>query len=131
MTAATIGKWAVTTDGAPLEEVLSVSGLGKTNDTVEVTNFDSPVGTKEYIAGLAEGSEISIECNYLPAATAQVALVASVDAGGTVAVVMTYATTASTYTFSGVAQGWSVTPATSEQNKISFTLKISGDIAIT
>ena len=130
-TAATIAKWAITTDAAPLEEVLDVSGLGKSNDTIDVTNFDSPAGTKEYIPGLADGSEITIECNYVAAATGQVALVASIDAGSSVAVVMAYATSAATYTFSAAAQGWTISPSTSEQNKISFVLKVSGDITIT
>lgn len=130
-TAANIGKWALTVDAVALEEILSVSGMGQSNDVIEVTNFDSPANTKEYIPGLADGSEISIECNYLPAGTGQLALQASVDAGDSVAVVMTYDTTTATYTFAAAAQGWTINPSISDQNRIEFTLKISGDIAIT
>ncbi len=130
-TAATIGKWTVSTDAANLEEVLSVSGLGKTNDTIEVTNFDSPAGTKEYIPGLADGSEISVECNYIDTATAQAALIASVDAGSSVAVIMTYDATAAVYTFTAAAQSWNIVPSTSDQNRIEFSMKVSGDITIT
>ena len=130
-TLATIGKWAVTIDAAALEEVISVSGLGKTNDTIEVTNFDSDPGTKEYIPGLAEGAEVNIECNYIPAAAGQVALIAAVNAGSNVAVVLTYDTNVKTYTFQAAATSWSVVPSATEQNRIEFTVKISGDITIT
>ena len=130
-TAATVGKWAITIDATALEEVLSVSGMGKTNDTIEVTNFDSPAGTKEYIPGLAEGSEISIDCNYLSAGTGQLALQTAVDAGSNVAVVMTYDTTAATFTFTASAVGWTIAPSTNDQNRIEFALKVSGDITIT
>lgn len=130
-TAATIGKWALTIDATALEEILSVSGLGKSNDIIEVTNFDSPAGTKEYIPGLADGSEISIECNYIDDAAGQIALQSAVNAGSNVAVVMTYDTTAKTYTFNAAAQGWTISPSTTDQNRIEFTLKVSGDISVT
>jgi hypothetical protein len=126
-TAATIGKFAITHDGANIEEVLSVGGVGKTNDLIDVTNFDSAAGTKEYIAGLADGSEVSIECNYLESAAGQTALVADVDAQATAAFVLTY-NSAVTYTFNAACMGYQITPSVSEQNKISFTIKISGDI---
>lgn len=129
-TAATIGKFKVSIDASNLEEVLSVSGVGKVNDTIEVTNFDSPAGTKEYIPGLAEGSEVSIECNYIHDATVQAALIAAVNAGSSVAVILTYNTTDATFTFNAAAQGFEVVPGVNEQNRINFTLKISGDITI-
>jgi len=126
-TLATIGKWKLTHEAAEVEEVLSVGGMGKSNNLVDVTNFDSPGGSMEYIAGLADGTEISVECNYVPAATAQIALRADVDAGATAAFVMTYDGSV-TFTFNAVCMGYVITPSTSEQNKCSYTLKISGDI---
>lgn len=130
-TAATIAGWTITADAVAIEEVLSVSGLGKTNDTIEVTNFDSPAGTKEYIAGLADGAEITVECNYIAAGAGQLAARASVDAGSNVAIVMTYAATTEIFTFQAAAQGWSISPSTSDQNRCEFVFKISGDITVT
>jgi hypothetical protein len=52
-----------------IPEVVSLSGLGKTNPLVDVTSFDS--AAREYIAGLADGTEITMECNYLPGNTVQ------------------------------------------------------------
>ena len=126
-TAASIAKWNITHDGTNIEEVLSVGGFGKTNDLVDVTNLDSPAGTKEYIAGLADGAEITIECNYIDAGTGQGGLVTDVDAQATAQFVMTY-NAATTYTFDAVCLGYQITPSVTEQNKISFTIKVSGDI---
>lgn len=134
MTSATIGQWdlAVDVSGGStfvnVEEVLTVSGVGVTQSSIDVTNFDSPAGTKEFISALSEGDEITIECNYVPAATTQNALVTST--GDTVNWQLSYATSTKTYTFLGVNTGWTVNPSTSDANKISFRSKITGDITI-
>jgi len=127
MTAATIGKWAFTHAATAVEEVLDVSGLGVSNNLVDVTNFDSPAGTMEYIAGLADGTEFTVQCNRLEAGTGQNALIADVDAGATAAFTLVYDSTG-TRSFNGVCMGYTEEPSTSEQNKISFTIKVSGNI---
>ena len=126
-TGATIGKWQLTMDGTAIEEVLSVGGVGQTNNLVDVTNFDSPEGTMEYIGGLADGSEVSIDCNYLSAAAQQTAFRGLVKSKGTASFVLTY-DAAITFTFTGVAIGYTIVPSTSEQNRMEGTIKISGDI---
>lgn len=37
-----------------------------TQDYIEVTNLDSTSGFREYIAGLKDGGELGLECNYTP-----------------------------------------------------------------
>lgn len=130
-TSATLGKFNVTHAAANIEEVLSLSGLGKSNDLVEVTNFDSPAGTKEYIAGLADGSDVTITCNYIHDATAQLALIADVDSQATAAFTVTYDTTAKVYSFNAVCMSYQINPAIDSQNQIEFGIKVSGDITVT
>lgn len=138
MTSATIGKWKLQVDPADtpvtpayadIEEVLTASGIGTTQSSIDVTNFDSPAGTKEFISALSEGDEITIECNYVPGATVQNALVAQV--GDTLPFKLAYDTSTKVYEFRGVNTGWTVNPSTSDANKISFRVKITGDITIT
>ncbi len=113
-----------------ISEVLSMSGLGKTNPLVEVTNFDST--GREYIAGLADGTEISLECNYLPADTQQQALVADVDAGTVrnFEILITDGTTPLTYSFAVTPLSWVINPSFDDKNTLTFTLKISGAITV-
>jgi predicted secreted protein len=112
-----------------IPEVISLSGMGKTNSLVDVTNFDS-AGAKEYIAGLADGTEITVEANYLPADTQQQALIADVDAGLTrnIQVITDDGTTETTYDFAVVALSWVLNPSNDDRNTISFGLKITGAI---
>lgn len=129
-TAADIGKWALSMGATAIEEVLSVSELGTTNSLIDVTNFDSDPGRMEYIAGLSDGSEMSIECNRVDAAPGQVALIAAVRSQSTETFTLVYDAT-TTYTFDGVCMSETINPSISEQNKLSFSVKVSGDIVAT
>jgi len=113
-------------------EVTSLSGLGQNNEQIEVTNFDS-AGSKEYIGGLADGSELNIECNFLPADVTQQALIADVDSKTVrnIEITITDGTTPKVYTFATAPLKWEILPAIDSQNKLNFTLKISGTITVT
>lgn len=115
-----------------LPEVLSLSGVGKTNEQLEVTNFDS-AGSKEYIAGLADGAEVSVECNLVNGDAQQEAVIAAVDSGTnfSVELAVTNGVTAKTYGFEVTPISWNVTPAVNDKHMIAFSLKISGAITIT
>jgi len=114
-----------------ISEVLSMSGLGKTNPLVEVTSFDST--GREYIAGLADGTEIALECNYLPADTQQQGLISDVDAGTVrnFQILITDGTTPKTYAFAVTPLSWVINPSFDDKNTLTFTLKISGAITVT
>lgn len=140
MTAANISRWKFrlgTTASPPvfnaIEEAFSISGLGQTNQLIDVTNFDSPVGTMEYIAGLADGSEITIECNRIPhesPPTIQQDMIDAVEAKANREFQIAYVgvTPEETFTFTAAPMSWSLTPNTTDKNTISFSIKISGDI---
>lgn len=133
-TQADIGKWSFSMgpQGSPqeIEECLSVSELGQTNSLIDVTNFQSDAGTMEYIAGLADGSEISIECNRVPAAVGQAALKLAVENQETNQFTLVYDAT-TTYTFDAVCMSEVLNPSISEQNKVSYSVKVSGKIVET
>lgn len=111
-----------------IPEINSFSGIGKTNPLVDVTNFDS--AGREYIAGLADGKEVTMECNYLPGDTVQIALETAVDNGSNVffEVIFNDGTTTETYEFEVTALEWEIGPQFDEKNTRNFTFKISGGI---
>lgn len=49
-----------------LDEVTNIGLPEETSDDVEVTHYKSPGKRKEYISGLIESGEGSIELNYIP-----------------------------------------------------------------
>jgi len=112
-------------------EVKSLSGLGSTNPLIDVTSFDSTA--REYIAGLADGQEISVECVRVHSSpSTQDALIAIVNSKTTrnFQLTLTDGTTAIIYTFAGVPLSWAITPSFDDASMISFTLKISGSIVV-
>ena len=118
-----------------IEEVRSLSGLGKTNPLIDATSMDST--SMEYIAGLSDGNELTIECLRVhTASNKQDNLITDIDNGTTSGFQVTLTDNSvspvltKTYTFSAVCLSWSVTPSYSDANMISFTVKITGDITV-
>jgi predicted secreted protein len=136
-TAANIGRWKayLGSTGSPvsytaIEEVFEISGVGQTNDLVDVTNFDSATGTREFIGGLADGQEITVRANYYPTATQQAAMVTAVGAKVNRAFRVSYVgvSPAKTWTFQVAPLSWVLEPSVDDKNVIAFTAKISGAI---
>lgn len=114
----------------PMSEVIGLSGLGKTNPLVEVSSFDSTV--REYIAGLADGTEVTLEANYLPADAEQQGLITDVDDGlnRNFEILITDGTTPLTYSVTFTCLSWVINPSFDDKNTVTFTLKISGAIVV-
>jgi len=119
-----------------ISNVNTISGLGKTNPLVDVTSFDSTA--REYIAGLADGNEVTMEVNYLPGNTVHEALRTDVNNGVNFvmrAVVIDETSTTSpqpteTFEFTATALSWELNPSVDDKNMVTFTFKISGDITV-
>lgn len=124
-------------DGSPMTytrvcEVFSISGLGETNALVETTTFCSD-GNREYIGGLADGTEVTIEANYDDASSGLVQLIN--DAKAKVVhdyrvVVEDGGSPQTTLTFEAIPLSWTLNPSVDDRNTISFTYKISGAITL-
>lgn len=112
-----------------LEEILDPPTIGTTAELIEVTNHQSN-GYKEYIAGLKDGDEFTVQCNRVQGATVQNQLRGNAKNGDTVntQIYISDGVTLETFEVAVVVTGAQLIPGTSEQNKISFTFKISGEI---
>lgn len=112
-------------------QVREISGLGQTNDLIDVTTFCSE-GSREYIGGLADGEEVTIGMNYETSSAQIAAMIADVNNKATRAfrLVIDSGSPSVIISFSAAAIGWVLNPAVDDANQISFTLKISGDITI-
>lgn len=133
MTAANIGNWKmlVGTNASPevlteIEEVLDADGVGEDAPLVDVTNWDSDVGFKEFIAGTFEGDEFTVTCNFVPGTgTHQRALRA--DKGNTRSFQLQYRGTSPQQVFSGTAviKSWRLVPGNEDQSQVEIGFKIS------
>jgi hypothetical protein len=113
-------------------QVFSISGLGKTKTLVDVTTFCSN-GTREYIPGLADGQEMTIEANYEIGDPNLANLMADADSdtNKNYRVVVGEGSPTTVFSFAGVPLSWVVNPSVDNRNTITFTIKISGDITVT
>lgn len=111
--------------------VYSISGLGKTKSLVDVTTFCSG-GNREYIGGLADGQEMTIEANFEGIDTNEAAMIANLDddTNHNYRIVIEYGSPTKYLLFSGTPLSWVLTPSVDGKNSITFTIKISGDITI-
>lgn len=122
------------TTGSPatynaIEELDGISGVGVANQLADKTNFDS-AGTMEYVAGLADGSEVEFTANYVPGATYQEAFMDDVDNKRTVNFELAYTAVSPEkfVRFAGVCLDYEFAPSPTEVNKMRFKVKISGAI---
>jgi predicted secreted protein len=116
------------TDGAAetIGEVTNISGLSLAVDTIDVTSHDSDNAYKEFVAGLIEPGEVTIEGNHIPADTGQVAILTHLNARTVRALLITYPD-ASNWAFSAACTAYSAADAAVD-GKLSFsaTFKVSG-----
>lgn len=114
--------------------ITDIGGIGQTNEQIESTTFCSG-GVKEYIAGLADGSDVDLTLNFSTHAddAVQKSMIRAVKQklteayrveidGDNDGVVDEY------WYLNLTALKWSFAPNISAKNVISFGSKVSGDI---
>jgi predicted secreted protein len=116
------------TDGASeaIGEVTSISGLSLSVDTIDVTSHDSDDAYREFVAGLIEPGEITIEGNHIAADAGQIAILTHLNARSIRAMAIVYPD-ASDWAFSAACTAYSAADAAVD-GKLSFsaTFKVSG-----
>jgi hypothetical protein len=108
--------------------VVDVSGFGITNEQEDVTNFSSGA-VREYIAGLADGSDVTFTVLRDPADAQQEGMRADVNSKvnrNFQFVEDDGAGTTITYTVQMVMIGWTQGPSFEGRNTIDIAVKISG-----
>lgn len=63
-----LGDAASPTEGfTTIAEVTNISGPGIQSEPLDVTHHSSTAGFREYVGGLKDGGEVTLEMNYIPA----------------------------------------------------------------
>lgn len=114
-------------EGHEISELTRIDSLNITVETIDVTSHQSPDGYKEFIAGLTDGGEVSIEGNFISGDTnGQIGLASDLNAK----TIQDYAITfpdATTWAFKALVTAFRIGEADAE-GKLSFsaTLKVTG-----
>jgi hypothetical protein len=112
-------------------EVFSITGVGEANALEDVTTFCSG-GFREYIGGLADGEEMSIESNYGTSNSLSRLMINDVKAktNKNYRLVIEDGSPTTIMSFAGTPLSWVLNPSVDSKNTISFTVKISGEVTI-
>jgi len=117
-----------TWDSETIAELSTISGPNQTVETIDMTNHSSSNQFREFIAGLRDGGEVTIEGNFIPSDTdGQIALVTDMQAGSTKTAVITGPTSAAyTWTFSAICTSIEMTQPFDGKIGFTATFKITG-----
>lgn len=102
--------------------------IGEDKPLVEVTSYcDS---ARAYRNGLADGVEISMECNYIPGDTQTAFLYAAYqnDEVVKIRIVEKAGSPLQGFEFNAVVRAWNIAGTVGERATLTFTLKVSGSV---
>ena len=111
-----------------LSEVLDIPELPHTREFVEATNQDSLNQTREYIAGLIDAEEFTVQCNYIPGDASQNAVWAMFNAGDARLWRVREATASpeETWTFLAIVAAYNPAFPVGDKKVLSVTLRRTG-----
>lgn len=117
----------VSIGGTLIGEMMSISGPNVTADAIDVTTMSSTGGYREFIQGLKDGGELSIELKKHPGDAGQAAVYTSLNAGTADTIILTFPTSmATTWTFTGITTGFEDDIPLDDGIGMSITFKVSG-----
>ncbi len=119
----------LTWDGALIAEITNLGMPSMKADSIDITSEDSDDSFREFLAGLRDGGEISIEFNFIPGdTTGQIAMAADFAAGATkTATIALPAAAATAWTFNGFLTAFSMSGAMDGKLMGAATIKITGN----
>jgi predicted secreted protein len=109
-------------------ELTNITGPSQSRDVIEVSSHDSANGFKEYIAGLIDGGEISIEGNFIASDSAgQITFHTDLQAGTSRTVwIVTPMADGSSLTFTALGSGFEDSFPYNDKIGVSGALKVTG-----
>jgi predicted secreted protein len=107
-------------------EVISISGPGLARDTVDVTDMDSTDRWREYIGGLKDGGEVTLEVGYVPNATDVTNWLADINTNTAGYYQVVWLTGSTTWGFSGIMTGFEPGTPLDDKMTASVTYKLTG-----
>ena len=110
-----------------IAELTNIGGPALSADTIEATSHDAADGYREFLQGLRDGGEISIEGNFIPGNAGQVALVTDLNDGSLDEYTITLPVAmATTWVFDAIVTAFESSSPFDDKASFTATLKVSG-----
>lgn len=105
-------------------EVTSITPPGMSRDAIDATHEESPDGWREFIGGLKDGGEVSLELNFVPGSATTILLMAEIEANaGNKQIVFT---TGEIFSFVALCTNFEPEAPLDDKMVASVTYKVSG-----
>lgn len=111
-------------------EITAINDAGPEADMLDVTSLDSSDATREFIAGLINSGEFSVELNFLVANATHATMQSDLKAGtsGTYSIIWTGG--GETWTFTALVKSFKAGGGVGDPLKATATFQISGKITV-
>jgi len=110
-----------------IAEVMNITPPSFTRETQDATHMASPNAYREFISGLRDAGEVSLEINYIPGASAQTTLLADLDSDLVVSYRIVFPVSPlSTVTFTAFVTAFSPEAPLDAKLTASVTFKVTG-----
>ena len=115
------------TSYTPLAEVTNITPPELSRDAIDASHEESPNAWREFIAGMKDGGEVSLDLNFIPgnATTARIIATFSQDAAIDAKIVFPDSP-ATTWTFTAICTGFAPEAPIDDKMSASVTFKVSG-----
>lgn len=122
------GNGAVPEIFTTLAEVTNITPPAMARDTVDVTHELSPEAWREFIAGLKDGGEVSVEMNFVPGQSDAAALMAELALSGSAALKNRQIVfpDGSVFAFAAILTAYEPDAPIDDKMSASVTFKVSG-----
>lgn len=114
--------------GTTIAEVRSIGDVGPEAEMIDVTNFDSTAGWKEFIPGLIDGGEVQIEMNFIPGNSSQQGLRTNLTGRSSATYSVVWTDTGETWSFTAYVQSIKPRGGVAEALTATVTFKITGQM---
>lgn len=123
------------TDASPdafvdIAEVTNISGPSLARDAVDATHMASDDGWREFIPGLKDAGEVSVEMNYIPGSSGDAYMRGTFDSQDAVQFRITEPNSpATTITFNAIVTAYELERPVDDKMVATATLKITGRVS--
>ena len=115
-------------DLTKLAEVTSVALPNEQTAEVEVTHYESPNRTKEFISGLIDPGELSIEINYIAGSDTDDLIVAAKGDGAVRQMKIVLPQYTQQFTFPGIVRGYDRSAPIEGRMTATITIRVAGAV---